>query len=135
MKAGALICITIVLCVSMLQGVHGGKNVSEKKLNKWSAKNEDVNQKDINIRNLNLKKIKALKEHRNELQDLLEVIQYVITDAINNKEFRTFMIKRFLHNYVPQASKYLNTIKELKKKMDPKAAEEDDKKDEAMKNQ
>jgi len=29
----------------------------------------------------------------------------------------------------------LEAIKELKKKMDPKAAEEDDKKDEAMKNQ
>jgi len=80
--------------------------VSEKKLNKWSAKNADVNQKDINIRNLNLKKNKALQEHRNEIQDLLEVIQYVITDAINNKEFRTFMIKRFLHNYVPQGKKY-----------------------------
>ncbi|NP_001155940.1 uncharacterized protein LOC100302326 precursor [Acyrthosiphon pisum] len=134
MKA-TLICISIVLCVSMLQDVRGGKTVSEKKLNKWSAKNEDVNKEDINIRNLNLKKNKALNKHRNKLQDLLEVIQYVITDAINNKEFRTFMIKRFLHNYVPQASKYLDTIKELKRKMDPKAAEEDDNKDEAMKNQ
>ncbi|CAI6345874.1 unnamed protein product [Macrosiphum euphorbiae] len=135
MKAGALICITIVLCVSMLQDVRGGKNVSQKKLNKWSANNGDVNKKDINLQNLNLKKNKALNEHRHELQDLLEVIQYVITDAINNREFRTFMIKRFLHNYVPQASEYLNSIKELKKKMDPKAAKEDDKKDEAMKNQ
>jgi len=76
-------------------------------LNKWIAKNEDVNKKDINIRNLNLKKNKSLNEHRNELQDLLEVIQYVITDAMNNKEFRTFMIKRFLHNYVPQGKKIL----------------------------
>lgn len=39
-----------------------------------------------------------------DIQDLLEVIQYVITDALNNKEFRQFMIKRFLHNYVPQST-------------------------------
>lgn len=93
-----------------VQDVRGGKNVSEKKLNKWSANNGDVNKKDINLKNLSLKKNKALNEHRHELQDLLEVIQYVITDAINNKEFRTFMIKRFLHNYVPQGKKYYKCL-------------------------
>lgn len=39
-----------------------------------------------------------------ELEKLIDVIQYVITNAINNREFRLFMTKRFLHNYVPQGN-------------------------------
>ncbi|KAL4130833.1 hypothetical protein QTP88_008212 [Uroleucon formosanum] len=135
MKAGALICITIVLGVLMLQDVRGGKTVSDKKLKRWTDNYKDPNKNNINIKGVNLKKIKSLNEHRNELKDLLKIIQYVITNSINNSEFRTFMIKRFLHNYIPQVTEYLDTIKELKKKMDPKAAQEDEKKNEAMKNQ
>jgi len=85
--------------------------VSEKKLKRWSERNdEDVNKNDISFSKTSFKKNKALKKHRNELGDLLEVIQYVITDAVNNREFRTFMIKRFLHNYVPQGTKHYKCL-------------------------
>ncbi|KAL5243310.1 hypothetical protein ACI65C_010720 [Semiaphis heraclei] len=135
MKVETLICLTIVLGISMMQEADGGKTVSEQKLKNWGKKNEEVSKKEINLKEVSLKKNKELNKYRDELEDLLEVIQYVITNAINNQEFRTFMIKRFLHNYIPQASEYLDTIKNLKKKMNPKAAKEDEKKDEAMKNQ
>ncbi|XP_025200818.1 uncharacterized protein LOC112598534 [Melanaphis sacchari] len=135
MKGRTLICIIIVLGVSMLQDVRGGKTVSDKKLKKWSEKNGDIHNDGMNFKKVNLNDNAQLKERGNELEDLLEVIQYVITNSINDKEFRMFLIKRFLHNYVKQASKYLNTIKKLKKLMDPKAAQEDDKKDKAMESQ
>lgn len=80
--------------------------MSGKKLKRWTENNENLKKKDINVEGVNLKKIKALNEHRNELKDLLKIIQYVITNSINNSEFRTFMIKRFLHNYIPQGKKY-----------------------------
>jgi len=78
--------------------------VSDKKLKNWSEKNEDVNKNVINLGKVNLKDNKELKKHGNELKDLLEVIQYVITNAINNNEFRLFLVKRFLHNYVKQGT-------------------------------
>jgi len=84
--------------------------VSEKKLKNWGQKNEEVSKKAINLKKVNLKKNKGLNKHRDELEDLLEVIQYVITDAINNQEFRTFMIKRFLHNYIPQGIIYYKCL-------------------------
>lgn len=80
--------------------------MSDKKLKRWTDNYKDPNKNNINIKGVNLKKIKSLNEHRNELKDLLKIIQYVITNSINNSEFRTFMIKRFLHNYIPQGKKY-----------------------------
>ncbi|XP_060840877.1 uncharacterized protein LOC132921722 [Rhopalosiphum padi] len=132
MKGRTLICITIVLGVSMLQDVRGGKTVSEKKLKSWGLRNEDVYKKDINFEKVSLKDNGNLTKHEKELGELLEVIQFVINNTINNHEFRMFLIKRFLHNYVKQATAYLNTIKELKMLMDPSAAKEDEKKDRAM---
>ncbi|XP_027846742.2 uncharacterized protein LOC114126898 [Aphis gossypii] len=133
MKGRTLICITIVLGVSMLQDVRGGKTVTDKKLKNWTEKKKDIYNNEMDLGEVNLKDNVKLKEHGNELQDLLEVIQYVITNTINNREFRMFLIKRFLHNYVKDASKYLDKVKELKRKMDPIEAKNDDDKDKAMK--
>lgn len=84
--------------------------MSDKKLQNWGKGNADINKKTINLRRINLKKNDQLQKRGHELRDLLEVIQYVITDAINNQEFRTFLIKRFLHNYVPQGTKYYKCL-------------------------
>ncbi|KAF0773476.1 ACYPI43360 protein [Aphis craccivora] len=135
MKGRTLICITIVLGVSMLQDVRGGKTVTDKKLKNWTEKKGDVYDNQMNFGEVDLKDNVELKKHGNELEDLLEVIQYVITNTINNREFRMFLIKRFLHNYVKDASEYLDKVKELKRSMDPKAAKKDDEKDKAMKSQ
>jgi len=80
--------------------------VTDKKLKNWTEKNEDVYNDQMNFGKVNLKDNVELKEHGNELKDLLEVIQYVITNTINNREFRMFLIKRFLHNYVKDGTKY-----------------------------
>lgn len=84
--------------------------MSEQKLKNWGKKNEEVSKKEINLKEVSLKKNKELNKYRDELEDLLEVIQYVITNAINNQEFRTFMIKRFLHNYIPQGTIYYKCL-------------------------
>jgi len=84
--------------------------VTDKKLSNWSQNKKDVLKKDINLNKDNLNEIKELDKYRNELSDLLEVIQYVITNAINNQEFRTFMIKRFLRNYVPQGTSFYKCL-------------------------
>lgn len=80
--------------------------MTDKKLKNWTEKNEDVYNDQMNFGKVNLKDNVELKEHGNELKDLLEVIQYVITNTINNREFRMFLIKRFLHNYVKDGTKY-----------------------------
>lgn len=89
-----------------MQDVNGGNNVSKKKLQKWDQTIKDMD-RGSNFENIDLKTNQKLPE-KGDLQDLLEVIQYVITDAFNNKEFRQFMIKRFLHNYVPQGIRVEN---------------------------
>lgn len=82
--------------------------MSDKKLKNWTDKNGDgVDNDKIVLEKINLKDNKHLMKQGDELKDLLEVIQFIITNSINNKEFRMFMIKRFLHNYVKQGRKRL----------------------------
>jgi len=80
--------------------------VTDKKLKNWTEKKGDVYDNQMNFGEVDLKDNVELKKHGNELEDLLEVIQYVITNTINNREFRMFLIKRFLHNYVKDGTKY-----------------------------
>lgn len=80
--------------------------MTDKKLKNWTEKKGDVYNDQMNLGGVDLKDNVELKKHGNELEDLLEVIQYVITNTINNREFRMFLIKRFLHNYVKDGKKY-----------------------------
>lgn len=80
--------------------------MTDKKLKNWTEKKGDVYDNQMNFGEVDLKDNVELKKHGNELEDLLEVIQYVITNTINNREFRMFLIKRFLHNYVKDGTKY-----------------------------
>lgn len=89
-----------------VQDVRGGKTVTDKKLKNWTEKKEDVYNDNMKLGEVDLKNNAKLKKYGNELKDLLEVIQYVITNTINNREFRMFLIKRFLHNYVKDGTKY-----------------------------
>lgn len=54
------------------------------------------------MKNYELQNDSGKIKNGDKVEDLIEVIQYVITNMFNNQEFRTFMIKRFLHNYVSQ---------------------------------
>ncbi|XP_025406692.1 uncharacterized protein LOC112680723 isoform X2 [Sipha flava] len=133
MKAAALMsCIAITLSVAM--DVCGSKSVSNKELNMWTVDNKDMGVPNMGIQQDEIKNSLRKTGKLDELGDLLEVVQYIIVDSLNNSEFRSFMIKRFLHNYTSQASSYLDKIKKLKKKMNPVAANADDEKDRAMKN-
>ncbi|VVC31867.1 Hypothetical protein CINCED_3A010141 [Cinara cedri] len=137
MKVGTLMCIAVVFIgVSMLQYVNGGKKVTDKKLENWiEKKDKDNYEKKTSPYELDdLKSEPEIPKHGKELLDMLEVIQYIITDVFNNKEFRKFMIKRFLHNYVPHATDFLKRINKLKMEMDPKSAKIDEQRDEKMKN-
>lgn len=71
-------------------------------MEKWSNNNDTLNNEKINIEAVDVKNNPELAEQGKEIEDLIEVIQFVVTDSFNNDEFRTFMIKRFLHNYLPQ---------------------------------
>ena len=77
--------------------------MTEKKLKSWSENN--VNDEENNLKRINLKKNKDIIES-NISKKLINIIQYVVTNTFNNSEFRTFLIKRFLHNYVRQGTKY-----------------------------
>ncbi|XP_025406691.1 uncharacterized protein LOC112680723 isoform X1 [Sipha flava] len=135
MKAAALMsCIAITLSVAMVKDVCGSKSVSNKELNMWTVDNKDMGVPNMGIQQDEIKNSLRKTGKLDELGDLLEVVQYIIVDSLNNSEFRSFMIKRFLHNYTSQASSYLDKIKKLKKKMNPVAANADDEKDRAMKN-
>lgn len=76
----------------------GGKLVDEKKLDRWVGKTD--NNMKFKKNNLNIK----FDESKYNLGNLIEVIQYVIVDAVNTDEFHAFMVKRFLHNYIPQGT-------------------------------
>lgn len=91
----------ITFCL-YVQNVDGGKRVSEKKLANWSNKNKHKD--DVSLKTVDLKNNPEIVEQGNDLGDLLAVIQYIITDVLNNNEFRQFIIKRFLHNSVPQST-------------------------------
>jgi len=80
--------------------------VTDKKLKNWTEKNGDIYNDEMNVEKVDLKNNNKLKKYGDELGDLLEVIQYVITNTLNNKEFRMFLIKRFLHNYVKDGKQY-----------------------------
>lgn len=57
------------------------------------------------MKKFKLKNYPGKLKKEDKVEDLIEVIQYVITNTFNNQEFRTFMIKRFLHNYVSEGMK------------------------------
>lgn len=78
--------------------------MSENKLKKWSVDNNGLKKEDMNLGNISLKNNPDITNKGDEMTRLIEVIQYVISDAFNNEEFRMFMIKRFLHNYLPQGT-------------------------------
>lgn len=80
--------------------------MTDKKLKNWTEKNGDIYNDEMNVEKVDLKNNNKLKKYGDELGDLLEVIQYVITNTLNNKEFRMFLIKRFLHNYVKDGKQY-----------------------------
>lgn len=82
--------------------VDGDKSVSNKKMKQWSDESNILNKDDINIGAVDVKNNPELAEKGGEMERLIEVIQFVVTDAFNTDEFRKFIIKRFLHNYLPQ---------------------------------
>lgn len=87
------------------QDVCGGKTVSNTKLENWTAKNKNVGGPKMDVVNRDeIKKAVKTTGQTDEMSDLLEVIQYIIIEALNNSEYRSFMVKRYLHNYIPQGT-------------------------------
>lgn len=84
--------------------MRGSNTVSSAKLERWT-KNKNIDGSKVGVEKSEIRNsVKDATGKPEELSDLLEVIQYIIIDALNNSEYRSFMIKRFLHNYVRQGT-------------------------------
>lgn len=71
-------------------------------MKKWSDESNILKKDEMNIGAVDVKNDPKLVGKKDEMEGLIEVIQFVVTDSFNNDEFRMFIIKRFLHNYLPQ---------------------------------
>ncbi|XP_050424194.1 uncharacterized protein LOC126835567 [Adelges cooleyi] len=143
MKPNESIAFIAVLSQIMLQCALCGNVkkvlVEDKKVDNWNKKrpvNNELKMGNVDIDRVT-SNIKAqdpnISYSNNGLKDLLQIIQYVVVDVFNNTEFRTFMTKRFLHNYVRQADPYFRKIKNVTKLIDSKPAKTDAKIDMNMK--